>query len=114
MWKQIIVLILLSVLVILAKSFVGSFLHHLAGLHDSVLNGFSVIFAGGELAQDIQRILAVLTIPLVAGALISVAGWLMKHDVNDYVVVVIWVLWLLLIATMTTSYVAATAPVAVA
>lgn len=102
MWKQIFAVIILSILVVLGAKHVGAGMHGLSVLHSKILSALSLIFAGGSLATMIRQVLSLLVIPVGSALLVMLIGWLLHRDVKAYFVIIMWVLWLLLVATLTT------------
>ncbi|GJM07442.1 MAG: hypothetical protein DHS20C10_11760 [marine bacterium B5-7] len=102
MWKQVSIIVLLSILVVMGAEYVSAGMHGLATLHDHVLNGLSLIFSGSQIATLIQRVLGIVILPAAAAILVALFAKFTKFGSKDCALRMMWVVWLLLVATLTT------------
>lgn len=104
MLKQIIALIVLSILVVLAMPYVQHAVQALASAHDWISNQLTEIFSGGTAGDITRRLIAILAIPLVIGLLPALIYWIAKRQWFPYFMHVVWVIWLLQTAAIVVLY----------
>lgn len=100
MLKQVILVILLSVLSIMFKSQLSHALDAVVGFHNLLASKLHIIFSDDEVGLLIQDMIALLLIPLLFGGVVTASFWLFKRSSMPHMMGVFWVLWLVLVVTM--------------
>lgn len=100
MLKQVIVILLLTVLSIMFKSQLSHALDAIVGFHNYLASTLHVIFSDDEVGRLIQDMIALLVIPLLCGLLVTLGFWFVKRAAMPHMMAVIWMVWLVLIVTM--------------
>lgn len=100
MFKQGVLMVLLSLGAILFKSELAHILDGFVSIHNSVAQFLHVIFADDKVGQLIQDLISLLLIPSVLGLVVALGFWLIKRSLMPNIMMVIWVMWLVLSVTM--------------
>jgi hypothetical protein len=100
MLKQVILILVLSLIAIFFRVELSHLLNGLVYAHNQVSHLLHMIFAEGATGRVIQNLIALLIIPLAIGLMVGVVFWLVKRDTMPHIMSVVWVLWLILLVTM--------------
>lgn len=116
MIKHLVVLIVFSILAVFFKDQLVYVLHGLLYIHNAIADGLGLIFSNDSAGQILQAVIALLLIPIVIGAAVTLVHWLFKHVMYPHTMEVIWIAWAILVVTMLSQVmpVAATAATAAA
>jgi hypothetical protein len=94
MLKQIIAIILLSLIVIFTMTQIQHGLQWLISGYEWVSQQLMNVFSGGSTGNLIRNLLALLTIPLLVGLVPVAIYWLAKRKWFPYFMEMVWVIWL--------------------
>lgn len=94
--KEMILLILLSLVGMIFASQIDSFLHLFLFLHDQVIRVFGVVIAHDRLGEAILSLLSILLIPYLLGLGANAVFRMVKHQPMPYTKEIIWGVWLIL------------------
>lgn len=97
-FKQIIALIVLSIVVILFQNFISYTFNFIIHAYNIIINWLGRIFSNGYSGQLIEKTLALLLVPSLAALAISGVYWAFKRTPTPYTMPIIWVFWLILVA----------------
>ena len=100
MFKQIILIIVLSLTAIFFRVEISHLLNILVYLHNQVSHLLHMIFSEGVTGRMIQNLIALLIIPFVFGLIVGIIFWLVKRATMPHIMAVVWALWLILLVTM--------------
>lgn len=100
MLKQLVLLIVLSLLAIIFLTQVHQILHLLTAAYHYITNDLARALPGGTIGRIIRETLALVIIPLVIGLLIDLIYWAVRRRHLPFLMIIIWGLWLLLIALL--------------
>lgn len=100
MIKQIVLIILLTVVAILFKDQLSQVLDSIVYVHNYIANLLHIIFSDDNVGLLIQDMIALLLIPIVCGLVVASVYWLIKRGKMPHTATVIWVVWLILLVTM--------------
>ncbi|OGO94584.1 MAG: hypothetical protein A3F10_04130 [Coxiella sp. RIFCSPHIGHO2_12_FULL_42_15] len=100
MTKQIILIILLSVVTILFQEQLSHVLDSVVFVHNRIAEALRLIFADDNVGRLIQDMIALLLIPVICGLLVASVFWLIKRAQMPHIMAIIWVVWLVLLVTM--------------
>lgn len=100
MAKQIILLILLSIIVVIFQNQISEIMNGLVSLHDLFAKDLTFFFSGSAIGRAIQGVIALLLIPVVAGGLSALAFWLVKHVSMPHMMATIWIMWLVVLVAV--------------
>lgn len=100
MIKQIILIILLSVVAIFFHHQLSHVLNGLVYAHHYITKALQTIFSEGHTARLIQEIISLLILPFLGGLIVAIIFWMSKRSAMPYAMAVIWILWLVLLVTM--------------
>lgn len=108
MLKQVIALLVLSIVIILGMSYAQQSLQWIVDAHDWVSQVLTNVFSGGEAGDLTRKLLALLAIPLVISLIPVVVYWLARRSWFPYFMQIFWVTWLLQTAALVIQYKAVT------
>jgi hypothetical protein len=94
MIKQIIAIILLSILVILTMPYIQQGLQFVLSAYDWVAETLTQVFSGGQAGDLIRKLIALLTIPVAVGLVPVMIYWLARRKWFPYFMEIVWVMWL--------------------
>lgn len=95
MFKQIIALILISLVIVFFMPYVQTGIQGLMDAHNWISNMLRSVFSGGEAGNMARGFIALLCIPVLAGAIPAVIYWIIKRRWLPYFMQIIWVVWLI-------------------
>jgi len=95
MLKQIIALILLSIIVSLSMSYAHLGLQLLLEAHDWISQLLSNVFAGGQTGVLAKNLIALLSIPILLSFIFAICYWVVRRHWFPYFMETVWVLWFL-------------------
>lgn len=100
MVKQVILIVLLSLVAIFFRSEISHLLNAVVYAHNAVAKLLHFIFSDDTVGKLIQNVIALLFLPFVAGLIVALIFWLVKRATMPHIMAVVWVLWLVLLITM--------------
>ena|SRR3990167_2908502 len=98
--KEVLLLMLLSLVGIVFASQIDSFLHIFLYLHDEFIKIFGLIIAHDPLGQAVLSLLAMMLIPYLLGLGVDGLFRAVKHQPMPYTKALIWGVWLILSVTV--------------
>lgn len=101
--KQVLGLILLSLVVLFANSQLNALLHYLIDFHQWISDGLATIFSTGKTGDIIKALLALLLVPVVLAGVPALIYWSMKRTTMPYLWPIIWAAWLIQAVAVTLS-----------
>lgn len=96
MLKHFIVFLILSALLILTLPYCHQALQLLLQFHQFLIGVLSRIFANGSLAVFLKRLIVLLIIPIILGAIIATLYWAVRRTQAPYMVHFVWIVWIVL------------------
>ena len=96
MFRNLLIIIVLSALVVLTMSYCHTGIHWLISFHHMILNFLNGIFTGGRIAVFIKQLIALLFIPLAIIAVINLIYWLFTKRWLPRSAEIMWGLWIIL------------------
>ncbi len=100
MFKQGLLLILLSAIAIFFKKELAHVLQWLVWAHNKVATWLGVIFSNDSAGQIILGILVLIIIPLAIALVIALIYWLFKRKMAPQFMSIVWLVWTVLLVTM--------------
>jgi|GEM_PF-2146937 len=97
MLKQVIIVVLLSMLAIVFAHQLNQVLQLVVTFHHLLAQTFESIFAGGKLGRFMRDLFALLIPPLFLAAIIELIARLLRQESTRYAVYGLWILWLILL-----------------
>lgn len=101
MLKQVLLLVLLTVVAMVCKAQIDAVLNATVSLHNHVIHWLSLVFSGDGIGRLLQAVLALLLIPAVIALIVSLAYWAGKRRKMPYMMHIVWISWLILLTTFT-------------
>ena len=95
MIKQIIAIIVLSVLIVLSMPVAHQAVQYLLNAHSWVSDLLTDVFSGGQTGSLIKSLIALLTIPIVVGLIPALIYWVARRSWFPYFMEIVWVVWLI-------------------
>jgi len=95
MFKQLIVLIALSVGIIFAMSYAQVGVQWLLNAHDWITDILAEVFSGGRAGNIPKNLIALLSIPLLVGLVPAIVYWMVRRHWFPYFMQIVWVVWLI-------------------
>ena len=100
MLKQILLLIVFSVLAVIFKNQLAVVIKIMLLLHTQISHVLVVIFAFDKVGEIVQSVIALLLIPVVIAVLVAVAHFFIRQAHFPHIVPVIWALWAVLLTAL--------------
>lgn len=94
MLKQIIAILVLSVVIIVGMEYAQQTLQLLVSAHDWVADFLKDVFSGGQAGNIIRQLIALLAIPIVVALIPTIIYWIAKRSWFPYFMEVLWIVWL--------------------
>lgn len=104
MLKQILALIVLSILIILCMPYAQQGLGWIVSGHNWISEMLTNVFSGSHVGDVIRKLIALLVIPVLIGLVPVIIYWLAKRTWFPYFMQIVWVVWLLEIAALIVQY----------
>ncbi len=104
MLKQLIILVLLSIIIILTMPYVQHGLHFLLASYHWISNLLAPIFSGGEAGNIIKKLIALLAVPIIVSFIVAFLYWIVKRSWFPYFIDIVWVLWLIQTTALVVQY----------
>lgn len=95
MLKQIVAIIALSIAIILSMTYAQLALQFLVDAHSWVSQVLTEVFSGGQAGNLARGLIALLTIPVLIGAIPAVLYWFVRRHWFPYFMEIVWIVWLL-------------------
>ena len=103
MFKHILLLVGLSIAAIFFQDQLMHVLKFFMYVHNQIANGLGAIFSMDAVGEVVQSVFALLLIPVVLGVLIAIAHFFIKQAHFPHTMMVIWVCWAVLLASVLTQ-----------
>jgi hypothetical protein len=100
MLKQIIAILVLSVLIISSMSYTQQALEFLVTAHDWIADVLTQVFSGGTAGEMARKLLALLAVPLIIGLIPALIYWIVKRSWFPHFMSLVWVVWLVQAAAL--------------
>ena len=95
MIKQIIAILLFSVLVTIGMSYAQQGLQYVIQAHDWISDLLTQVFSGGQIGNIIRNTITLLTIPVLIALIPALIYWIVKRSWFPYFIDVLWVILLI-------------------
>ncbi|MDP1574939.1 MAG: hypothetical protein Q8L78_08455 [Coxiellaceae bacterium] len=100
MFKQVLLLIILSVLAIMFQSQLMMVLKGFFYVHHQIASGLGLIFSYTKVGEIVQSVLALLLIPVVVAVLLAIAHFFLRQMHFPHTMSVVWVVWVVSLAAI--------------
>lgn len=100
MLKNVVILILLSIVAIFFKIELAAVLHFLVVVHNKIASWIAPIFSGQQIGVMIQSVLSLILLPLLLVLVVAGLYWVIKRGKMPYVVEAMWGVWIILLVTL--------------
>jgi len=100
MLKSAIVIIIVSAVAMFFQSELGHVLRYLLAVHDKIADGLAVAFSNAPAGRIIQETIALMIIPVVIGAAVALAWFMVKRNEIPHLVATAWIIWTILLVTV--------------
>ena len=107
MLKQVIAILILSILIIIGIEYAQQGLQYLVTAHDWISDLLKDVFSGGQAGNIARQLIALLIIPLIVALIPAMIYWLAKRSWLPYFMEIIWVIWLIQTSALVVLYKAA-------
>lgn len=104
MFKQIILILILSIGMVLGMSYAQQGVQLLIDGHDWISQVLTDIFSGGQGGNIARELIALLSIPVLVGLVPAVIFWLLKRRWMPFFMEIVWILWLLQAGALAVMY----------
>lgn len=102
MFKNFIALIIASLVIIFSLRFLQIILHWLLQINDRLSQSLHTLLTG-PVGETVADILAMLILPIIIGAIVGTALWLIQKRSQQacfFAIITTWVAWLILVIAM--------------
>jgi hypothetical protein len=93
--KQMLALIVLTLIVLFANSQINAGLHYLIDFHQWISDSLATIFSTGKVGDVIKGLFALLLVPCLIAGVTAIIYWAMKRATMPYIKEIIWLSWLI-------------------
>ncbi len=100
MLKHILIIVFLSLLAVFFYKQVGVALHFVDYVRNYITHGLSVIFAGDTWGRYVRDVVVLAGVPIVVGLVVNAVYWLVEKRTMSIVVPLIWIIWVVFLASM--------------
>src|SRR3990167_11420877 len=100
MLKHIIALLVVSVVVVLFMPYAQQAIQLLITSHDWIAQALADIFAGSKAGLIAKELIALLSVPLLAGLVPAIIYWLFRRHWLPCFMEIVWVIWLLQVGAL--------------
>lgn len=107
MIKQLIALVVLSIIIVFSMSYVHQALQYLLQVHEWVSALLSDIFSPGQSGMLARSLIALLSVPFLVGIIPAVGYWIIKRHWLPYFMEIVWITWLIQAGALVMLYQAA-------
>lgn len=105
MLKQIVALIILSLVLTVTIVYAHELMQYLITAHDWVAQMLRDVFSGGQVGNISRELIALLVVPVTAGIALAALYYLVKRHWFPYFMEVVWVVWLVQASAIIVTYV---------
>lgn len=95
MLKQIIAIIALSIVIVLFMPYAQQGMQHLLNAHEWISQLLTDVFSGGQAGNLLRGVIALLSVPLIIGAIPALLYWMVKRHCLPYFMEIVWAVWLI-------------------
>ena len=99
-FKNILLLIMVSIVAILFQNQLAGVLHGIIAVHQQIIKGLSAIFSSDGAGEIVQSVLALLLLPVVVGICFAIAHFFMKQQHFPHTLNVVWACWAVLLTAV--------------
>ena len=100
MFKQIILLVILSIVAIFFHDAVATVFHYVIVARNYVSHGLSFVFAGDHWGSFVRNVVMLAGIPLVIGLFVNAVYWLVKKQTVPIFAALIWIVWVIVLTSL--------------
>jgi hypothetical protein len=100
MLKQMLIIIITSIIILLILPYAHNTLIYLLQFHQEIIALLNTIFSGSKIALFIRDLLALLFIPLLIIGFISSAYAIIRKHTFPYIIPLAWGTWLVMITAL--------------
>jgi hypothetical protein len=104
MIKNLIGIILLSLLVVVGKPYLQIAVNYLLAAEDWVGEALKIVFSGGEAGNVTRELIAILLIPFLIGLIPAIIFWFAKKRWIPCFMHIVWVIWLIEAVALIINY----------
>ena len=98
--RQLIWLVLFSVIVVLTAPFVHKILAMLLWMHQWIMQLLGEVFSAGKMGLWLRDIIAIIAIPFLLATIPTFFYWIVRGRAFPYFMAVVWVIWLLEVSAL--------------
>lgn len=100
MAKNLVILIIVSILAVFFRTEVAQVIQAVLHVHDRIVDLLASVFSPGQWGQLIELSLVLFCIPVVVGFVVSGVYWLVKRTTLPFLMEVVWVVWFVLLTAL--------------
>jgi len=105
MLKQIVALVIGSLIITITMVYDQQALQYLIIAHDYLSQLLRDVFSGGQVGNISREMLALLIVPVATGIGLAAVYYLIKRHWFPYFMEVVWVIWLVQVSAIVVTYV---------
>lgn len=104
MLKQTIALVALSTAIVLSMSYAQVGVEWLVNAHEWIAELLADVFSPGKAGSLAKGLIALLSIPLLAGLIPTITYWLIRRHWFPYFMEIVWAVWLIQVGALVMLY----------
>lgn len=95
MLKQLVALVAGSIVIVLSMSYAQDAIQLLVSAHNWIAQLLTDVFSVGQAGNLARGLIALLSMPVLLGAIPTLAYWIIKRSWFPYFMEIVWVVWLI-------------------
>jgi hypothetical protein len=99
MLKQIVFLLIASILIVLFSAYGTLVLHWIGSLYQLIINLLSHVISNGSTGKIVRSVIALLAIPIIIGLAVNGIYLVIMRREFPYLTVSMWFIWLMLVVS---------------
>jgi hypothetical protein len=107
MLKQMIAIVALSAAIVIFMSYTQQGVQLLVNAHELILALLADVFSGGQAGNLAKGLIALLSIPFLAGLIPAIVYWFIRRHWFPYFMQIVWIVWLIQAGALVILYKAA-------
>lgn len=101
MIKQLLLLIIFSIVIVFFQSQASIVLHGLVMVHSKLLSLLSMVFSSDSAGHMIKDVVAMLLVPLLVGIIVACIFWMAKRSATlQHTMLTIWIVWVVMLVAV--------------
>jgi hypothetical protein len=98
--KHLLIMVTVTVAIVFTMPYCKQALQELIKFYPVILRHLSYVFAGGKLGMLIKEVIAIIALPLVVSAVVSLAYYVIRRNWLPHLINITWILWIIVVSSV--------------